>query len=543
MLWWDPNERIAWELAQLAEHGYEFQPPLRITLPFTIVVDADVGGERHALEVDFPPLYPYFRFELRAPTLTLPHHQHLLSKNLCLMPRGTDHWDMSNSLAWYLDTQLPKVIAAGTATDTSEAAALEEEQAEPVTDYFVYRNDAMLLIDGSWRLPDDFVTGTIVAFCDRRQERTDPLRGTIMKVFDCNGSAVFEAPAHLDRGGDVVRGYIVKLQDPVIEENPANLHARLKNDFFPGEAEERTSILAVIMPEEHARRDASGQGWLFIVTDKKYGSYFARAGRAGSLDLRARAPELAGLPASTIALFGLGCIGGISAVEFAKAGTGALRMLDHDYLDSGTLLRWYLGLPNAGLAKAPLLAMFLKKNYPLTTATAHQHALGRFGEDEAILNHMTAGTSLIYDAAAEPGVSYFLAELARHRGIAFVHVSATNGGWGGLIVRLTTNTGCWYCFKAAQDRHDIPDPPEDKSVRLQPQGCADPTFTGANFDLATIALDGVRTGIASLNSTYPSQSWDVMVVALRDEHGALIPPRFDTYALPKDPTCPMCGSA
>src|ERR1043165_7671487 len=86
-----------------------------------------------------PPLYTYVRFEVRAPTLTLPHHQHLLGKNLCLMPRATEHWDMSKSVAWYLDTQLPKVIAAGAATDTSDAAALEEEeQAEPITDYFVY---------------------------------------------------------------------------------------------------------------------------------------------------------------------------------------------------------------------------------------------------------------------------------------------------------------------------------------------------------------------------------------------------------------------
>src|SRR5688572_17266816 len=113
MLWWNPDERISWEFEQLKRGGYEFQPPLLRELPFTLLVDADIGGARTTLAVDFPEFYPYFRFEVRAPQLSLPHHQHQLGKNLCLMPRGTEHWDLSKSLAWYLDTQLPKVVAAG----------------------------------------------------------------------------------------------------------------------------------------------------------------------------------------------------------------------------------------------------------------------------------------------------------------------------------------------------------------------------------------------------------------------------------------------
>src|SRR4051794_37513447 len=108
MLWWSPEERIVWELEQLSAGGYEFQQPLVTAPPLTLFVYASIGGERHQLEVDFPELFPYFRFEVRAPTLSLSHHQHPFGKNLCLMPRGTEHWDISKSLAWYLDVQLPK---------------------------------------------------------------------------------------------------------------------------------------------------------------------------------------------------------------------------------------------------------------------------------------------------------------------------------------------------------------------------------------------------------------------------------------------------
>lgn len=542
MLWWDPDERIAWELEQLSGKGYEFQPPLVRTLPFTLVVDADIGGERQRLEVDFPELYPYFRFEVRAPHLSLPHHQHLLSKNLCLMPRGTEHWDMSKSLAWYLDTQLPKVVAAGRATESGPTTALEEPQAEPVTDYYTYRDNAMILIDGAWTLPADFVSGRLQVLSDQRVERTDPLRGTVMHVTTGNGDTVLTAPPHLQRGGEVVRGHIVQLQEPILEANPADLRARIKQEYFSGEQEERTSILALVMPEEHGWRDRSGQGWLFIVTEKNKGSYYARAGRAGATDLHARAPEL-NLSSATIAVFGLGCLGGISTIEFAKAGAGEVRFLDHDYLDPGTALRWYLGLQAVGVLKAHLIADFVKKHYPLTKPVPYEHRLGSFDNDRQTVEAIADGASLIYDATAEPGVSYFLAELARHRNLPFVHVSGTQGGWGGIVARLTPTTGCWYCFKAAEKAQQILPAPADPSGNIQPTGCANPTFTGAGFDLTTIAMTGVRTAVATLSEPYPNQPWDVMVIALRDEHGAMIPPRFSTYLLPKDPACVTCGSA
>ncbi len=36
-----------------------------------------------------------------------------------------------------------------------------------------------------------------------------------------------------------------------------------------------------------------------------------------------------------------------------------------------------------------------------------------------------------------------------------------------------------------------------------PRGCADPTFTGAGFDVATIALQGVRLVVGTLAGSIP----------------------------------------
>src|SRR5688572_20723268 len=53
----------------------------------------DRPGQEFLLDVAFPDSYPWFRPEIYAYDLNLPRHQHLIAKNLCLLPRGTRHWD------------------------------------------------------------------------------------------------------------------------------------------------------------------------------------------------------------------------------------------------------------------------------------------------------------------------------------------------------------------------------------------------------------------------------------------------------------------
>jgi molybdopterin/thiamine biosynthesis adenylyltransferase len=539
MRWWDRDARIRWELDELTRAGFTYESPANTEGAFTLVVCAGIDGEQHRLEIDFPDLYPYFRFEVRAPSLTLDHHQHPFGKNLCLMPRPTEHWEMSRSLASYLIEQLPKAVHAGQAAG---ATTEEVPQAEPVTNYFQYWDNAIVLIDGDWHLPDSFTAGRIMVSADWRETKNDPLRGVVAEIRTLGNEVLYTMPDHFQRRSHTIEGHIVKLNAPLLEEHPATFQSRIRSEYLRNERTfGRTSILAVIMPEEHAWRDRTGQGWLFIVGEKGKGYYFARAGRAGRNDLRARAPELHAVAEKTIALFGLGCLGGISAIELAKAGPRELRTLDHDYLEPGTLLRWYLGLPAAGLLKSSVISDFINQHYPLTKAVPYKYRLGG-NIDQRVIKEMTAGASLIYDATAEPGVNYFLAEFARHHGLPYVHVSGTQGGWGGSVVRLNENTGCWYCLELAKTHGRIPPPPADVNGAVQPKGCGDPTFTGAGFDLATIALTGVRTAIASLGTGYPTQAWDVTVISLRDASGALITPRFDGFLLPKDPTCPACGS-
>jgi hypothetical protein len=543
MLWWDRKARIAWELDELRRAGYEVDAPNITDDVVTVGIIVDLDGDKHRLEADFGDLYPYFRAEVRAPTLTFDHHQNPFFKNLCLVRRGADAGDVEQSLAALLQEQLPKILATGWA-GAARPPESEVEQAEPVTAYFASEVGSAIFFDGAWKLPERFTTGRLTVVRDP-ESRKRPFRGVVAEVATMANERVLSAPAHLRQTGDRIEGYIVKLAAPILEPDAARLYAALKRTRLRGVHEGKTVVIAVVVPEEHAWRDASGEGWLFLVREGGNQCYFARPARAGENDLRARAPELRALDQKTVAVFGLGCIGAPSAIEFARSGAGALRLADCDTVDAGTTVRWPLGLPTVGHAKTDVIAQFIHTNYPRTKVGRFRGRIGATAGERPALFEMTEGASLVYDAGAEPDLSYFLADLARNRGLPYVGVSGTEGGWGGVVVRLRADgtTGCWYCLQRAREEGTIPAAPAATSSDVQPVGCMDPTFTGAGFDLATVALTGVRIAVATLlegEGGYPAAPWDVLVIRLRDASGQLLLPQFEGFALPPYPDCPVC---
>lgn len=282
--------------------------------------------------------------------------------------------------------------------------------------------------------------------------------------------------------------------------------------------------------------------------------FFSRAGSIGPTGVAQRTPELAPLRDATICVFGLGCLGAPSVMEFARCGLGKLRVIDHDFVDPATTCRWPFGLTTAGLPKAAVLAHAIGRDYPFTEIAGFSYFVGAVRDAEkpgesaqSVMRKMTEGSSLIYDATAEVGVQHYLSDYAAHLGIPYVGVDATAGGWGGRIVRVLPGrtAGCWYCYRCALWDKSIAEPPMHPDGEIQPVGCADPTFTGAGFDLLQIALTAVRTAVATLcagtASAYPAADWDVTTIALRDPDGKLILPNFCGYRLERHPQCPRCN--
>jgi hypothetical protein len=317
-------------------------------------------------------------------------------------------------------------------------------------------------------------------------------------------------------------------------------------------------VTGIVFPEEVTQgcyRDA----WLFVVearkNQKKTWSYFARADRAGRVDLASRIPELAPLSTKVIAVFGLGGIGAPSVMHFAQAMTGELRLVDHDRADPATAVRWPLGFPAAGWQKTDALLRHLRQHPPFTHVAVWPHRVGQVRvpemppspSDSEVLGGILEGADLVFDATAEIGIHQILSEAAARRGIPFLYAHTTLGGWGGLVaaVRPGRTEGCWLCLQHALADGTLPLPASDPNGTIQPVGCADPTFTGSGFDVTTVALEAVRTasGIvcAGIQWGYPDADWDVAILSLRDDQGQRIPPCWRTFPLRRHPACPACS--
>ncbi|MEW6664187.1 MAG: ThiF family adenylyltransferase [Thermodesulfobacteriota bacterium] len=285
------------------------------------------------------------------------------------------------------------------------------------------------------------------------------------------------------------------------------------------------------------------------------GFYFARAARAGRADLAARTPELASLNQKKVTMVGLGCLGAPSALEFARCGIGEVRIIDYDTVEAGTIVRWPFGLKAVGRHKTEVIRDFCREHYPFTRVVPYAHRIGqvRLTDKESsefdILEAALSDTNLIYDASAERGVQYLLSDLAAELRIPYISVSTTYGAWGGQLVRVhpRRTQGCWMCLMHSLDDGSIPSPASDQRGEHQPAGCADPTFTGASFDTAMIALGGVRLAVSTLAEEeaggYPNFDWDVAVVNLRNEEGKVIPPSWRTFQISKHHSCGCAAKA
>jgi molybdopterin/thiamine biosynthesis adenylyltransferase len=601
--WWETTvgrARLEYELQALAAANIPAEKDERAFKEglARLIVHPTVDGTVEQLLVTFPDFYPYFRFYVDAPGLQLDRHQHPFGRTLCLLGRGAEWWRLTDTVAKVLTDQLPLVLKAGTTNDAAEVADIEEQQAEPFSDYYSYAA-SMVQIDGSWMLPQSARAGDLVlgllGLSMELEGQPPRVQALVLEVHDERGAIIGEVSGSLKARHmrNAFRGRWSRADEPVRSDNPSEVFAEaVRLDSHPSSirwsepvagalgSQTRFQLCGIVFPEEIAPRK-SGVGWVFAVRSqqavvrlapaagasryiprpaktlppKKHTwvdsvPYLARVGRSGPADILARAPELLPLRSKTIAVFGAGCIGAPSVLEFARAGIGTLRIVDDDVIDPATVLRWPFGISAAGQYKVGILQNAIADQYPHTSVDAAVvHRLGtprRSSEvrsERALLTQLLDGADLLYDATADTGVQRFLSEVAYERNLPYVAVSGTQGGWGGTVLRIRPHVteGCWLCFRLTTA---IPDPAAKPSDGVQPAGCANPTFTAAGFDMVELAMHGVRLAVSTLcegeQAAYAKAEWDVVVLSSRSPDGALIAPSVETFSLGRHPLCPIC---
>ena len=567
--WWEENpERLEWEYAWLDYEGYEYEEVNRDDSSGTLELQVKfpVANKLLNLQVIFPPFYPDARCEVRCAELDLAHHQNPFTKELCLLGRATELWDPDTSLAAYLKERIPMVLIAGATEEKSKADPLEEHQAEPHAVFLEYVGESELLVDECVS-PGVDTSGDLTAHLAAGKLKDGVfVRGVISSL---NGASLWTPPSELIRplfGWEkTISGRWFRLKRfPAGRGAPQFIEAAQQEHPEVGQAEPSNlfevdhyncELLVFEVPSEVEHRGL-GTEWVAVLRiipnfgakktrQPRYG--FVRVERFGRDLIYQRAPELRPLSVKSVAVVGLGCIGSPAAVEFARAGIGELRILDPDIVETGTTVRWPLGVQAVGSHKVVALGRFIAQSYPLTKLRFYGSEAdcivakvgGIVADGGVTLDRMRKfldGVDLILDATAEPGVSSILSHLAGELQIPLVSVASTNGAWGGTIVTFEPDkSGCYDCFLRHVEDNSIKLPPQSKAEKVQPVGCAEPTYLAANFDAGEVALAGVRTAVSILSGGaqggYPDLPRGVAVLSLREDDGSAIYPSWKHYSL------------
>jgi hypothetical protein len=537
------------------------------------------------LIVVFPTDYPFFRPEVYGVNVDLPRHQNLVDKNLCLIPRSSSFWLPETTLAEHLTEQLPKVLAAGMIIDPELLKLQEDEQAEPVSEYYAVQPNAPVIFDtGSFdaipesNQPIESIGTISIGF---PAEAEVPCRLAILENFDTDKNSLGKIPEVMaETFSPRAVGFVYRIDKPPpyrdAEKDYKWLIGILKHPKgFPKFSHPIKlkkgctveNVIGITFPEEHSPGTFS-KGWLFLVaatiqqSKKIYGKdvkfnnkivYYSKVNRINKDEMNIRIPSLKALASKKIVVFGLGAIGAPSVIEFAKNGLAEITIVDFDTVDAGTVVRWPLGISAVGLYKTDAIENHIKLNYPYTIIRQFRYKVGApeiACESSQVystpsLNEVLLEASLIYDATAEVGVSHFLSEEAKRLEIPFISLYGTPGVWGGAVMRHIpkSNQGCWMCYQYSLRDGIIPTPPTNRDGSVQSAGCGDISFTGASFELDNIVSTGVRFAISTLcksESGYPDIDADVGILSLIDDYGHPIFPKWTSHILQKHIDCPYC---
>lgn len=232
-------------------------------------------GQAIELIATYPDLFPHFRIEIAAPAEKLEYHQHPHSKFLCLFGRATENWDQDLTLARLIRERLPRVLAAARTRDREVAAKLEEQQAEPFSDYYQASNGSMLLIDSAWRIDRAEKAGPLtLVVADHDMVPGSLLRGLVVDVRSDTGRVLASAHDDLRKAfrGQRITARWIRSETPIAEfdaprffQQVERLDRRASENPVHSFKRGRLQIWGVLFPEEATWRDEGRvDGWIFV---------------------------------------------------------------------------------------------------------------------------------------------------------------------------------------------------------------------------------------------------------------------------------------
>jgi hypothetical protein len=571
--WWEIGERsLEDEIAWIREGGFEFEFDRALFEAHEVVVfrgHLRLGDKRSPAVLVYPPAYHTGEHPLvRAPQLAVGRHR-APDGTLCLIHDvfgdevpmwGGEAIHRAERLWWLW---------------VNDRNALHEEEADvpdPWANYVDHAPQTAITFMGI------DVAGYTRGYFRTRLVTTEPMRGVVTQL-----RATAPAPMTIEPGppaeilgGELeVNGAWMRIDAPPPDPRPQQIvywlskHCKgfieksVQNARADAEARKQTvpALLAFVYPDEGPRRGETHDAWLVAAVNDMGGWSFPRPVAFGRDDAWIRQPQFKLLSGKSAAFVGAGAIGSHVIDNCARAGVGTFVVIDKDYFSPGNRVRHVLDLQALGLWKASAVADRIRRINPWASVRPIGVQLGAatsaLAPDLQRLHDRVvdeiAACDLIVNASAHSATGSYLSNVGAETGTPVVHCYVSGGAWGArVLVQRPGVSGCWDCLGLWQQDHafavsagvEVPTVAEDPNppANLE-EGCADPVFTGSNFDLAEAAAATARVVMQELvedTAIFPRTDFDLVTLNFRSEDAARTNVHYTR--LPPHPDCRTCAT-
>lgn len=547
--WWDryPSE-LPDALAAFRARGWVILDlDRRQDLETVVVRLAGLGAGPAWLDVTFGPGYPTV-----APVLQGPQgpeqHVHLRDGTLCLP--GT--LDVQAAVEAAIELY---VLAED---DPAAVAALGPGAAEPRSEYMGSTPGHSLLLPVE-PPPGRWGSGTFAGRVDRTS-----LRGWVQSMTsepgwhhgqtvttDLNDAlleSVSGAAHHIDflwvrlpdRTYPIDPEELLKLASGRLPSDASAMRALLYEDReFPklrgGFTSPPPLLYGLVVPEEGPEPGRWGEQLLLIVDRGGAISAVVAESIAGAWT---RVPERGALAGKTVGVAGLGMLGGHVALDLARTGLGALRLLDPEAVAAGNLLRQPYQVRDLGRPKVEALRRHVREAAPWTRilpGTSLRHRIGSLNGGE--LRDWINGCDLLVLTTGDVAAEMYVTNRAQEVDVPVICA------WVGLGVRgaavLTTRWGRSGCRWCLEQRYDLVKLDEDShAAAVFARGCGHPTFAGNVIDGHLAAAAVGRSALNVLGAVEPPGDLAILSFGV---DGNVSGPATTWHHLEPDPDCPICS--
>lgn len=513
------------------------------------------------LVVEYPDSFPskpprVFTPEDRA---LLRRHHRAKTREICIFGRNQRRWSARLYGAATIDEadRVIRDMSPASAPEPSGRVAGQDELVddvpEPATASYLYQSPTYILVPPcivqfAGQMSEKNTANFRLRFKPwpgQTESRNASGRGVITEIRIGKNAARGEQFYQdlVTPGIEINNGVVVRLSaPPPIVKSAAEFTDWLRNIDL-----ERRDWMAFVFPEQTGNSSKERLTWLVIRSRNKKNVEPLRTFIIDENGRKARLPKLAALAEKKVVLIGCGSVGSKIGAALAATGVERFGLVDFDYMEPDNAVRHELGVESFGLAKVQALERRLIQLNPRVWGNVEMSDILIGGtnqaQKEAHLQQMLSSASIVIDTTGDHAVSRFLNDICAEFKVPQVYATVTNGAWAGEIVRvIPRKTACWLCW---DDQYYDSSPPGEPSLEpgVFAPGCDHPTFTGATYEVGTVASLASSLAVDTLLMDEPDRKHfggDYIRWQLKDNDGNFSP-RVEVLPIGKRDRCRLCG--